>query len=151
AILASEDERVKGLVMVDANIPSFPDEKEAAIVSARYTPLAENLVKEKPGLGRNLLRQDQSYPTTARYMHSVQLPLNLPIIDITAEHTWVDTPEEVAAMRRAHAEFVAASPNRAAIFAKGSGHYISRDQPNVIIDAVLHLISKLREKSEETR
>ncbi len=85
-------------------------------------------MKEKPDLGRNLFRQDQAYPATARHMRDVHIPLNLRIIDITAEHTWVDTPEELAAMRRSHSEFVAASPNRVAIFAEGSGHYISKDR-----------------------
>ena len=143
-ILASEDKRVKGLVLVDANIPSFFDDKEAAVISARYTPLAEDLIKEKPDLGRNLFRQDQAYPATARHMRDVHVPLNLPVIDITAEHTWVEAPDELAAMRRAHSEFVAASPNRVAIFAKGSGHYISRDRPGIVIDAVPHLISEIQ-------
>jgi len=146
-ILASEDKQVKGLVLVDANIPSFFDDKEAAVISARYTPLAEDLIKEKPDLGRSLFRQDQAYPATARHMRDVRIPLNLPIIDITAEHTWVDAPDELAAMRRAHSEFVAASTNRVAIFAKGSGHYISRDRPDIVIDAVLHLVSEIKEKS----
>jgi pimeloyl-ACP methyl ester carboxylesterase len=151
-ILASEDKQVKGLVLVDANIPSFFDDKEAAVISARYTPLAEDLIKEKPGLGRNLLRQDQAYPATARHMREVNVPLNLPVIDITAEHTWVDAPDELAAMRRAHSEFVAASPNRVAIFAEGSGHYVSRDRPEIVIDAVVRLISEMREqKSVERR
>jgi len=70
-ILASEDKQVKGVVLVDANIPSFFDDKEAAVISARYTPLAENLIKEKPDLGRNLFRQDQAYPATARRMRDV--------------------------------------------------------------------------------
>jgi pimeloyl-ACP methyl ester carboxylesterase len=146
-ILASQDKRVKGLVLVDANIPSFFDDKEAAVISARYTPLAEGLIKEKPDLGRNLFRQDQAYPATARYMRDVHVPLNLPVIDITAEHTWVDEPDELAAMRRAHSEFVAASPNRAAIFVKGSGHYISRDRPDIVINAVLRIITEIH-KSE---
>jgi pimeloyl-ACP methyl ester carboxylesterase len=145
-ILASEDKRVKGLVLVDANLPSFFDDKEAAVMSARYTPLAADLIKEKPGLGRNLFRQVQAYPATARHMRDVLVPLDLPVIDITAEHTWVDAPDEVAAMRRAHSEFVAASANRVAIFAEGSGHYISRDRPNIVIDAVLHLISEIHEQ-----
>ncbi len=145
-ILASEDKQVKGLVLVDANIPSFFDDKEAAVLSARYTPLAEGLMKEKPDLGRNLFRQDEAYPATARHMRDVHIPLSLPIIDITAEHTWVDAPDELAAMRRAHSEFVAASPNRVAIFAEGSGHYISRDRPDIVIDAVLHLISQIHEQ-----
>ena len=132
-------------MLVDANIPSFSDDKEAAVISARYTPLAEDLVKEKPGLGRNLLRQDQAYPVTARYMRHVHVPLNLPVIDITAEHTWVDAPDELTAMRRAHSEFVAASPNREAIFAKESGHYVFKDQRNLVTDAILRMISKTRE------
>lgn len=150
-ILASEDEQVKGLVLVDANIPSFFDDKEAATISARYTPLAKDLMKEKPGLGRNLFRQDQAYPATARHMRDVHIPLNLPIIDITAEHTWVDAPDELAAMRRAHSEFVAASPNRVAIFAEGSGHYVSKDKPDVVIDAVLRLISEIHEQKSAVK
>jgi pimeloyl-ACP methyl ester carboxylesterase len=145
-ILASEDKQLKGLVLVDANVPSFFDDKEAAVISARYTPLAKELIKEKPELGRNLLRQDQAYPATARHMRDVHVPLNLPVIDITAEHTWVDAPDELAAMRRAHSEFVAASPNRVAILAKGSGHYISRDRPDIVIDAVLHLVSEIKKQ-----
>jgi pimeloyl-ACP methyl ester carboxylesterase len=150
-ILAAEDKQVKGLVLVDANIPSFFDDKEAAVISARYTPQAENLIKEKPDLGRNLFRQDQAYPATARHMRDVHIPVNLPIIDITAEHTWVDAPDELAAMRRAHSEFVAASPNRVSIFAEGSGHYISRDRPNIVIDAILHLISEIHEQKSAVK
>lgn len=146
-ILASEDKRVKGLVLVDANIPSFFDDKEAARISARYTPLAKNLIKERPDLGRNLLRQDQAYPDTARYMRHVHVPLNVPVIDITAEQTWVDTPDELASMRRVHSEFVAASSNRVGIFAKGSGHYITRDRPDIVIDAILRLISEIQRQS----
>jgi pimeloyl-ACP methyl ester carboxylesterase len=143
-IVASEDKRVKGLVMVDANIPSYFDDQEARAISARYSPMAEELMKQNPGLGSNLLRQDQAYPATARHMRDVRVPLDLLVFDITAERTWADTPDELTAMRKAHAEFVAASPNRQAIFAKGSGHYISRDRPEVVTDAVLDLISKIR-------
>lgn len=75
-------------------------------------------------------------------MQHVRIPLDLPIIDITAEHTWVDTPDELTAMRRAHSEFVAASPKCEGIFAKGSGHYIFKDQPNVVTDAKIEWFSK---------
>jgi hypothetical protein len=49
-------------------------------------------------------------------------------------------------MRRAHSEFVAASPKRVAVFAEGSGHYVSRDKPDIVIDAILRLISEMDEK-----
>jgi pimeloyl-ACP methyl ester carboxylesterase len=149
-ILASEDKRVKGLVLVDANIPSFFDDKEAAVIKARYEPLADALKRDKPDVARVLIPVVQAYPATARHMRDVQVPFDLPIIDITAEHTWVDAPDELAAMRRAHSEFVAASPNRVAIFAAGSGHYVSRDRPEIVIDAILHLLSKIREQKVVT-
>jgi pimeloyl-ACP methyl ester carboxylesterase len=145
-ILASEDKQVKGLVLVDANIPSFFDDKEAAVIKARYEPLADSLKKDKPDVARVLIPVVQAYPATALHMRDVQIPLNLPVIDITAEHTWVDAPDELAAMRRAHSDLVAASPNRVAIFAEGSGHYVSRDRPELVIDAVVHLVSEIREQ-----
>jgi hypothetical protein len=49
-------------------------------------------------------------------------------------------------MRRAHSEFVAASPKRVPIFAAGSGHYVSRDRPDIVIDAILHLVSEIPEQ-----
>ncbi len=59
-ILASEDKRVKGLVLVDANIPSFFDDKEAAVIKARYEPLADDLIREKPDVARVLIRRGAS-------------------------------------------------------------------------------------------
>ena len=67
-IVASEDKRVKGLVLVDANIPSFLDDKEAAVIAARYEPLAEALEKDKPDAARVLIPLVQAYPATARHM-----------------------------------------------------------------------------------
>jgi pimeloyl-ACP methyl ester carboxylesterase len=145
-ILASEDKQVKGLVLVDANIPSFFDDKEAAVIKARYEPQADALTRDKPDVAHVLIPVVQAYPATARHMRDVHIPLNLPVIDITAEHAWVDAPDELAAMRRAHSEFVAASPKRVAIFAEGSGHYVSRDRPNIVIDGVLRLISEIHEQ-----
>jgi len=150
-IVASEDQRVKGLVLVDANIPSFFDEKESAVLKARFDTQADRLKKEKPDLARVLVPILQASQETARHMQHVHIPFDLCVTDITAEHTWVHAPDEVAAMRRAHSEFVAASPSRIAVFAKGSGHYISRDKPEVVIDAVLHLVSKLHEPKTVTK
>src|SRR5579863_6002408 len=61
-IVASEDKRVKGLVLVDANIPSFFDDKEAAVIKARYEPLADSLKRDKPDVARVLIPVVQAYP-----------------------------------------------------------------------------------------
>src|SRR5271170_7451604 len=79
-ILASEDKRVKGLVLVDANIPSFFDDEEAAVIKARYEPLAGALKRDKPDVARVLIPVVQAYPATARHharrTHTVESPHN---------------------------------------------------------------------------
>jgi pimeloyl-ACP methyl ester carboxylesterase len=62
------------------------------------------------------------------------------VIDIVAEHSWGDTEEENAAMRRAHEAFVAASPARELVVAARSGHYVMRDRPDVVLDAIMRMV-----------
>ena len=145
-LVASEDKQVKGMVLVDANLASFFDEKEIAILLARYSPQESGLQQARPDLARVLIPILHAYPATAERVRKVNLSKTLPIIDITAEHTWVDSPEEVAAIRQAHASFVAASPQRTAVFAAGSSHYVMRDRPEIVTDAILRMVEQVRAK-----
>jgi len=88
----------------------------------------------------------QAYPETAKRLRGVVFPPDLPVIDIVAEHSWSNTPEEAAAMRRVHAAFVAVSPAREAVFAGGSSHYVMRDRPELVIDAVKRIIQRTGSK-----
>jgi pimeloyl-ACP methyl ester carboxylesterase len=85
-----------------------------------------------------------AFPETAKLVRATRIPLSLPIIDIVAERAWVESPEEILAMRREHAAFVAASPDRGAVFAAGSGHYVMRDRPDLVVDATSRLLERLR-------
>jgi pimeloyl-ACP methyl ester carboxylesterase len=143
SLMAAVDSRVVGLVLVDANIPDFFDDAEVARLLARFTPRIDALERAHPVIGRVMIPLTLALPETARRVRATPLPRSLPVIDIVAEHTWVETPEEVSAMRRAHAAFVAASPAREAVFATGSGHYVMRDRPDVVGDAVSRLIDRL--------
>ena len=102
--------------------------------------------KAKPQLASVMIPVMEAYPETARRVRAMEIPLALPVIDIVAEKTWADTPEELAAMRRAHADFVAASPAREAVFAQGSGHYVMHDRPQVVIDAVERMVKRVSPK-----
>jgi pimeloyl-ACP methyl ester carboxylesterase len=75
-ILASEDKRVQGLVLVDANIPSFFDDKEATVIKARYELLADDLKRDKPDVARVLIPLVQAYPDTACHMRDIHIPLD---------------------------------------------------------------------------
>ena len=83
----------------------------------------------------------EAYPASARRLRQVRVPQKLPIIDIVAEHSWAATPEAAAAMRKAHADFVAASPARSAVFAAGSSHNVMRDKPEIVLAAIQRMIA----------
>jgi pimeloyl-ACP methyl ester carboxylesterase len=75
----------------------------------------------------------------------LEYPASLPTIDIVAEHSWGATPEQNDSMRRVHAEFVAAAPEtREAVLADGSGHYVMRDRPDVVLEAIALMIARVR-------
>jgi pimeloyl-ACP methyl ester carboxylesterase len=139
-LVAASDPRVVGVVMVDANIVEFFDDAEVAHIVAKYTPQLPALEREHPGLARVMGPVIRGYPETVRRMRAVPMPVNLPVIDIVAEHSWGDTDEENAAMKHAHESFVAASPARVALPAPGSGPYVMRDQPELVIDAITRLL-----------
>lgn len=139
-LLAASDRRVAGVVLVDANLPAFFDEAEVARLLARYEPQFDALTRAAPDLARVLVPLMRAYPETARRLRGVTFPPSLPTIDLVAERTWVDSADELAAMRRAHAAFVAASPARQARFAAGSGHDVMHDRPDLVIAAVLDMI-----------
>jgi pimeloyl-ACP methyl ester carboxylesterase len=143
-LTAATDPRVAGLVLVDGNIPGFFDEAEVARLLGRFTPQIDVLRRAHPKLGPVVIPLTLALPETSRRVRATPLPLSMPVIDIVAETTWVESPEEVAAMRREHASFVAASLAREAVFAAGSGHYVMRDRPDLVIKAVSRLIDRLR-------
>ena len=86
-----------------------------------------------------------AYPDTARDLRAVDYPTILRTIDIVAERSWGETTEENNAMRRVHADFVAAAPDvRELVLARGSGHYVMRDRPEVVLNAVARMLEHVR-------
>jgi len=138
--LASRDERVAGVVLVDANIPAFFTEAEVASILAEYRPKYEQLREQAPELAATLIPIMEAYPDTAAQLRSVAIPARLPIIDIIAEHSWAATPGSATAMREAHAAFVAESSARESVFAAGSSHNVMRDAPDLVVGAIVRML-----------
>ncbi|HYA57937.1 MAG TPA: alpha/beta hydrolase [Thermoplasmata archaeon] len=143
-LTAAADPRVAGIVLVEGNVPGFFDDAEVARLLSRFTPQIPMFQKMDPAISAVMVPLMQALPETARRLSAVSLPLELPVIDIVAETTWIEAPEEVAALRREHALFVAASPSRQAVFARGSGHYVMHDKPDLVVDAISRLVDRLR-------
>jgi pimeloyl-ACP methyl ester carboxylesterase len=143
-LVAAADGRIAGVVLVDANLASFMDDAQLEKLLATYRPQYAALEQEAPELARVMIPLMEAYPATVERLRAVDIPRDIPTIDIVAERTWVETPQEVEAFRRAHAEFVAGSPQRESVFAEGSGHHVMHDRPDLVLDAVARVIAKVR-------
>jgi pimeloyl-ACP methyl ester carboxylesterase len=144
-LVTAGDPRVAGVVLVDANLPAYFDDDVVERLLARYTPQFGELKQQAPELARVMIPLMRSYPDTVREVRASGYPGALPTIDIAAERSWGETPEENDDMRRAHADFVAAAPAvREGVVANGSGHYVMRDRPDVVLDAVARMVERVR-------
>lgn len=141
-LVAASDARVVGVVFVDANLPEFFDDAEISHLQAQLTPQFPALERSDPALASVMIPLVRAYPDTVRRVRAATFPPALPTIDIVAEHSWGDTDDENAAMRRVHAAFVAASPAREAVLATGSGHHVMRDRPDVVLDAIARVVRR---------
>jgi pimeloyl-ACP methyl ester carboxylesterase len=144
AALVAVDPRM-GVVLVDANLPAYFDEAVVERLVATYTPQFPELERQAPGLARVMIPLMRAYPDTAREVRAVDYPTTLRTIDIVAERSWGETTEDDNDMRRVHADFVAAAPEaRELVLARGSGHYVMRDRPEVVLDAVARMLERVR-------
>lgn len=144
SLVADTDPRIAGLVLVDASIPGDLDDATVERILATYRPQYDTLRQAAPDLARRMIPMMEAYPATVERMRQISLPTSLPVIDIVAEDTWGDTPEEQEATRRAHAAFVAESSAREAVLARGSGHHVMRDRPGVVLDAITRMVERVR-------
>lgn len=143
-LVAATDPRVAGLVLVDGNLASFMDDAQLERLLATYTPQFAALEQAAPELARVMIPVIEAYPATVERLREVDVPHDLPTVDIVAERTWVESPGEIEAIRRAHSDFVAASPQRRAVFADKSGHHVMRDRPDLVLEATGSVIAAVR-------
>ena len=143
-LAAARDSRITGLVLVDANLPGFFDPDQVGRLQTRFRTVAPDMERAVPHIARVMVPIMEALPATARELRATALPAALPVIDIMAERSWIDEPAEVEALHREHQRFVQASPAREAVFAAGSGHYVMRDRPELVVAAVVRLIDEHR-------
>lgn len=129
---------------MDGNLASFFDEEQLERLLATYTPQFAALEQAAPDLARVMIPVIQSYPATVERLRMVDVPDDLPVVDVVAERSWVESPDEIEAIRRAHSDFVAASPQRRAVFADKSGHHVMRDWPDLVLEAIGSVIAAVR-------
>ncbi|MFC6101582.1 hypothetical protein [Olivibacter domesticus] len=83
-----------------------------------------------------------------RSIRSIAFPTSFPIIDLVSDKL-SDDSTEVADWKRCHADFVSEAPNRTGIRAAGTGHYIYRDNPQLVILSIASMYSKTLTANEK--
>lgn len=146
SLLSEDMKQLQGIVLVDAGNPAVLSDDVVDYILAEYPPQFEAVEKAAPDLAKAVIPVVKAFPFTAKRLQSVSVPEHLPIIDILAETPWVTNEQILSQVRKAHADFVAASPYRTSVFASGSGHNVMKDKPEYVIEAVADMLEQVRGK-----
>jgi pimeloyl-ACP methyl ester carboxylesterase len=136
-------DKVKYVVRIDANLIGF------------YTDDILKLMKEKevvpPKSAETLgfYYLVKTYPETVKILRKIDFPSNVPVIDIISPIKGQHTDESFALMKKVHKDFVDAESNRLEIIAEGSGHYIFKDNPGLIINTIIKAYSETLDENQQ--
>ncbi len=124
---------VKAAVFVDASTACwFDDAFLSNFVNARKS---EDTAKAKAA-NLGMYYQSANLPTTVAIMRRVTFPPAIPVIDLVSEHPPFTDSADIVRWKDCHKQFAAAQPNRESITAYGSGHYVFKDNPPLVIHAI---------------
>ena len=78
-----------------------------------------------------------NFANTVRLMWETPYPNHIPAIDLVSPIQRHHTDEEWKLLMDTHKKFVEAADNREQILAHGSGHYIYKDNPGLVLNAIV--------------
>jgi len=81
--------------------------------------------------------QTKNLPKTVEAVRAAPFPRSVPVIDLVSEHPPFSDPADVDRWRTCHRGFVDASGNREGLIASGTGHYIYRDNPDLVVKVIV--------------
>ncbi|WP_169816986.1 alpha/beta fold hydrolase [Paraurantiacibacter namhicola] len=136
-IFAASDDRVAGIVFVDALVPGSLTEAIAAAELARYSPQFAMVREKAPELAKTVIPILQAFPQTSRDLSAVAYPATLPAIVLRAEERYLQDPAGQAEEDAAIARFIGGGPRRTASTVAGTGHQIMKDDPAAVVAAIL--------------
>jgi pimeloyl-ACP methyl ester carboxylesterase len=133
---------VKAAVLIDVNTSCFFTDPYVTQEENAVKDRLEKIKQENPGvyyIYTNLR-------TTADLMRKTPFPLRIPVIDIVAERTPFEGTPDADRWKTCHQRFVAASSKREGITAYGSGHYVFREKPDIVFNAIVKQYFRINPK-----
>jgi pimeloyl-ACP methyl ester carboxylesterase len=129
---ANHPQRVKAAVLIDGSSACwFTDDWMKDFVREHGG--------EKPPASGSLgsYYQSKNLPGTVNLLRTKTFPTSIPVIDLVSDHPPFSSDADISRWKECHRMFVAAAPNRLGIKANGSGHYIYKDKPFLVIQAIV--------------
>lgn len=135
-------DKVKYVVRIDANLVGvYTDEVLKIMAAEQASP------KRPETLGIYYLVKN--YPETVQVLRKIDFPSNVPVIDIISPINRGFPDEYWALIKKVHKDFVDAESNRVELIAEGSGHYIFKDNPGLIINTIIKAYSETLDENEQ--
>lgn len=129
---ATYPRQVRGVVFLDATQVAFWTDAQVGSFLAEYAPVKEQTRKQAPG--RYWMYVDMR--RTTRLMRQTQFPLAIPALVLLAGHPPFATAAENSRWQAAQRQFVTQAPNHRLLLVPTGGHYLMRDKPAVVVQAI---------------
>jgi pimeloyl-ACP methyl ester carboxylesterase len=130
---------VKAVVLIDANHVCYYPPDYMVKMEADLQP---EIAKLK-GADTGKFYQSINFPNTVAVMRDAPFPTSIPVIDLVSEHPPFSAPEDRERWEACHQQFAQGAPNRHGIVAYGSGHYIFRENPGLVINSIVNAYSQI--------
>jgi len=129
---ARHADKVQAAVLIDANVACF---FTPAYMAARRDANQETMAKTK-GSRPGVYYIFEQLPHTIELMERMPFPARVPAIDIVSDKTPFSDTADAQRWKTCHRQFADGAPNRQGLVASGTGHYVYKDNPALVVNAV---------------
>lgn len=143
-----QSEKVKQAVFIDASQYTFYTESFMNDMNKQLSPQVMTYLKgSKIGLYYELKNIDK----TLSLMGNTDFPSTIPVINLEADQPYdpLNNEEDAKRWKSSQYEFVNKYPNRESITVIGSKHYVFKDNPFLVVNAIVKAYSSTLESSRE--
>ena len=132
-------DKVAGVVLIDPMNARFVDATGSFVYST-----VPHITAPKNDAERAIERLVRTFDEIKGIARTAEPKLRVPIVVITAGRPMWNREVEDRAWRASHEAIAQAAPGRRLVIAENSGHQVTADRPDTVIDAVLSLLPQSR-------
>jgi pimeloyl-ACP methyl ester carboxylesterase len=123
---------VKAVVMIDGATPCFYEPGRLAATQHSIDAVKDQWREKRPGM----YYQSADFSDNINVARNSPFPTNIPVTDFVSEHPPFRDSNDIQDWKRCHRDFATGAPNRVGITAYACGHYIFRDNPQLIVSSI---------------